>query len=412
MKDDSSQTGLVPNREALRQAFESSSEARHLVTKDIESRLEQALSLLHSRPTFKIRIKGFDSYYKKYLRLLKSGITAPHITDLIGIRIICPFIEDLTLVETLIKDHFDVIETEQKGHYTFKEFGYESTHLLINIPADITQAKGKIDCEVAEIQIRTILQDAWAEVEHELFYKAEFNPFDMPMKRKLAAVNASLSLADIVFQEIRSYQKRLNNELGKRRETFYQKIEESTDALLFTDAAVQKTDQVPGKDTSPLHRGVSSIDDLLLDALSAHNKEQFGEAIALYSHILEQKPENSICSLIYKHRGMAEFAQSKYEDAIADFTRALELDKTYKTAYYRGVVYSVLKRYAEAIDDFSMSLELNPFQAFCLFRRGQSYYHIGDYPQALSDCETSLAMDPQNETVQKFRDLIQSKLKM
>ena len=412
MKDDSNQTGLAPNKEALRQTFESASEARYLATRDIESRLEQALSLLHSRPTFKIRIKEFGSYYKKYLRLLRSGITAPHITDLIGIRIICPFMEDLTLVETLIKEHFDVIEIEQKGHYTFKEFGYESTHLLINIPADIIQARGQIGCNVAEIQIRTILQDAWAEVEHELFYKAEFNPFDMPMKRKLAAVNASLSLADIIFQEIRSYQKRLNSELGKRRETFYQKIEESTDALLFTDSAAQKADQAPEKDASSLHRGVSSIDDLLLDALSAHNKKQFEEAITLYSHILEQKPVNSICSLIYKHRGMAEFAQSKYDDAIADFTHALELDKTYKTAYYRGVVYSVLKQYAEAIDDFTMSLELNPFQAFCLFRRGQAYFHIGDYPQALSDCETSLAMEPQNETVQKFRELIQNKLKM
>jgi putative GTP pyrophosphokinase len=263
---------------------------------------------------------------------------------------------------------------------------------------------------VAEIQIRTILQDAWAEVEHELVYKAEFNPFDTPMKRKLAAVNASLSLADIVFQEIRIYQKELNSQLGKRRETFYQKIEEATDALLFSDAAVEKTERP--KDISPLHRGGSSIDDLLLDALYAHNKNQFEEAIALYTRILELKPQDSICSLIYKHRGMAKFAQSRYDEAIADFTRAFDLDKSSKAAYYRGVVYAVLKRYAEAIDDFTLSLEISPFQSFCLFRRGQAYYHIGDYPQALSDCEAALAMEPQNETIGKFRALLQNKLKM
>jgi putative GTP pyrophosphokinase len=410
MKDDINGRGATPNKEALRRTFESGSDARNLVARDIESRVEQALLPLHSHPTLKVRIKSFDSYYKKYLRLLKSGVTAPHITDLIGIRIICPFIEELETTESLIKEHFEVIETEKKEH-SFKEFGYESTHLLIEVPSDILQKRGRTSCDVVEVQIRTILQDAWAEVEHELFYKAEFNPFDMPMKRKLAAVNASLSLADITFQEIRSYQKRLNNELGRRRETFYQKIEESTDALLFADDIAEKT-QVPAINTSPLHRGISSIDDLLLDALSAHNKNQFNDAIALYSHILEQKPKNSICSLIYKHRGMAEFAQSKYDDAIADFTRALELDRTYKTAYYRGVVHSVLKQYAEAIDDFSMSLEINPFQPFCLFRRGQAYYHIGDYPQALADCEASLAMEPQNETIDKFRTLLQSRLKM
>ena len=402
---------ITPNKEILRQEFESVADVRSLIVKDLEGYVEQALSSLPSSPTLKIRIKEFDSYYKKYLRLLKTGIDEPHITDLLGIRVICPFIEDLTKAETLLKEHFDVIETEQKGHYTFKEFGYESIHVLINIPAHIIQKRGQIDCDVAEIQIRTILQDAWAEVEHELVYKAEFSPFDMPMKRKLAAVNASLSLADIIFQEIRSYQKQLNHQLERRRETFYQKIEESTDALLFSDIDHQKIDQE--KKDSPLQMDAGSIDDLLLGALYAHNKNQFEEAIALYSQILKLKPDkSSVRSLIYKHRGMANFAQSKYEDAIEDFTHAFDLDKSYKTAYYRGVVYSVLKEYSNAIDDFTMSLELNPFQAFCLFRRGQAYFHVGDYPQALSDCEASLAMEPENETVQKFRVLIQSKLKM
>ncbi|MDR0456265.1 MAG: tetratricopeptide repeat protein [Treponema sp.] len=401
---------ITPNKGALRQAFESVSKVRSLIVEDIESRVKQALSSLSSPPTLKIRLKEFNSYYKKYLRLLKSDVAEPYITDLMGIRVICPFIEDITRAETLIKEHFEVIETEQKGHYTFKEFGYESIHLLIKIPADIARERGQTGCDVVEVQIRTILQDAWAEVEHELVYKAEFSPFDMPMKRKLAAVNASLSLADIIFQEIRGYQKQLNSQLEKRRETFYQKIEESTDALLFSDIARQKIEQT--KETS-LHKGSGSIDDLLLDALYAHNKNQFEEAIALYSQILELKPEKSaVCSLIYKHRGMANFAQSKYQDAIDDFTHALDLDRSYKTAYYRGVVRSVLKEHSEAIDDFTLSLELNPFQAFCLFRRGQAYYHAGDYPQALSDCEASLAMEPQNETVQKFRALLQSKLKM
>ena len=409
MKSDSSEIGRAPNKETLRQTFEAGREARYLAIRDIEHRVEQALTSLHSHPTLKVRLKKFDSYYRKYLRLLRTGIAAPHITDLMGIRIVCPFIEDLETTEAFIKAYFEIVETERKGHNTFKEFSYESTHLLIRVPADIIEKRGPIGCDVAEIQIRTILQDAWAEVEHELVYKAEFNPYDTPMKRKLAAVNASLSLADIIFQEIRIYQKELNSQLERRRGTFYQKIEEATDALLFSDAAPKAE---PSQDISPLHRGGSSIDDLLLDALYAHNKNQFEDAIALYTRILELKPHNSICSLIYKHRGMAEFAQSKYDDAIADFTRALDLEKSYRIAYYRGVVYAVLKQYAEAIDDFTMSLQINPFQSFCLFRRGQAYYHIGDYPQALSDCEASLAMEPQNETLVKFRALLQSKLKM
>ena len=404
------ETGASLSKENIKQAFESGSEARHLVAKELEEILEQTFSSAASTPTIKVRTKRFPSYYKKYLASIKSGISEPRITDLIGARIVCPFVEDLLLAESLIKKHFEVVEVDRKGNSTFKEFGYESTHLLIKLPEEITKKYKAADCKVAEIQIRTILQDAWAEVEHELFYKAEFNPFDIPMKRKLAAVNASLSLADIVFQEIRFYQKQLNSQLEKRRDTFYQKIEESTDALLFSGMPVQKLSQ---PDATYIDLDKSSIDDLLLDALKAHNENRFNDATAVYTRILELKPEQPICSLIYKHRGMANFAQSKYQDAILDFTNAIDLDgKSYKVAYYRGVVHSVLKQYQEAIDDFTLSLGINPYQAFCLFRRGQAYYHIGDHPQALADCEASLSMEPHNGTFLQFRDLLQNQLKM
>ncbi|MDR0315802.1 MAG: tetratricopeptide repeat protein, partial [Treponema sp.] len=395
------------SKNAQRQIYETHADTRQYIVKELANRIEQALLSLASSPTIKCRIKDFESFYRKYLRILKEGPDpakgtasengAPRITDLIGIRVVCPFIEDLATAEKLIQQSFDVVELDRKGHYTFMEFGYESTHLLITIPADITAQCGNAGCDVAEIQIRTILQDAWAEVEHELFYKAEFNPLDTPMKRKLAAVNANLSLADIIFQEIRTFQRQLYGQMGKRKESFYQKIEDATDSLLFDSERSQKFETTD--EAGPVLLPDASIDDLLLSALVAHNNNLFDEAITLYSRILELKPDEKTCSLIYKHRGMANFAQSKYQDAIEDFSRALELDaQSYKAAYYRGVVHSVLKHYSGAIDDFSLSLEKNPYQAFCLFRRGQAYYHIGDYPQALSDCEASIALEPANET--------------
>ncbi|MDR1178351.1 MAG: RelA/SpoT domain-containing protein, partial [Spirochaetaceae bacterium] len=220
----------LPDQNQLRKEFDALSESRSLAARDIAESLEELFSSLASRPTVKSRVKDFDSYYKKRLRLLRgAGVSGavPEITDLIGIRVVCPFMEDLAAAEDLLKNAFEVIEVERKGSdYSFKEFGYESTHLLVKIPRAVLDARGGFGTEVAEIQIRTILQDAWAEVEHELVYKAEFTPFDDPMRRKLAAVNASLSLADIIFQEIRDYQRRLNSELEKRRGSFYKKIEE------------------------------------------------------------------------------------------------------------------------------------------------------------------------------------------
>ncbi|MCL2271262.1 MAG: tetratricopeptide repeat protein [Treponema sp.] len=407
---------LFVNQEALKKEYLQYADIRYLIVNDLKERIEQVVIALNSNPVVSGRIKSFSSFYNKYLRLLKSDGDYPKINDLLGIRIICPFIEDLSAAENLLRNNFEIIETERKGHYTFKEFGYESTHFLIKIPQTIVDEYGDPGTDIVEIQIRTILQDAWAEVEHEIVYKAEYSPFDEPMKRKLAAVNASLSLADIIFQEIRSYQRKYSKEMGKRRESFLQKIEESTDDFLFSQELPYETPTSDlGLDDINIVSDYSNItiDDLLVSALTAHNQNRSDEAINQYTKILELKPNNIICSIIYKHRGMAYFACSRYNEAIDDFSFSLELDdKSYKTAYYRGVVKAVLKQYSKAIDDYTLSLKINPYQSFCLFRRAQSYYHIGDFPQALADCENSLALEPSNESASKFRKMLRDKLKM
>jgi len=405
----------TPEKNKLQKEYKEYLEIRNFIVNDLKVLTDNILTSLDSNPVVSGRIKNFTSFFSKYIRLLKEGEKNPQITDLLGIRIICPFIEDLQATEELIKKYFEVIEREIKGHYSFQEFCYESIHLLIKIPPVLINKYGDPGIGVAEIQIRTILQDAWAEVEHELVYKAELNPFDEPMKRKLAAVNASLSLADMIFQEIRSYQRQYSKEMSKRRESFYQKIEESTDDLLFVQEDQPKTaSPVIEIDSIISHDYNNSIDDLLVKALSAHNQNRFNEAISQYTKILELKPnDDNILSIIYKHRGMANFACSCYNEAIEDFTNSLELDKTsYKAAYYRGVVYSVIKQYSQAIDDYTLSLSINPYQPYCLFRRGQAYYHIGDYPQGLADCENSLALEPTNKSALKFKELLLEKLKM
>jgi putative GTP pyrophosphokinase len=403
----------LPDRNKLKEQYDRTSIARHHITKELIEAIEKAVHDLSSRPTVKGRSKEFDSYYKKYIKLLKGTPgTMPVITDFIALRVICPFLEDQAAVERLIRHNFTVTELDRKGaHFSFKEFGYESIHLLIEIPPSLTAIWGDCGCGTAEIQIRTILQDAWAEVEHELVYKAEFTPFDDPLKRKLAAVNASLSLADSVFQEIRVYQRQLNGELGKRRDSFYHKIEEATDGLLFEGKEDFRKDVL-----SPIPAAAdesATIDDLLLNALYAHNRNRFTEAITFYSRILEMKTDANVRSMIYKHRGMAYFAQSMYEEAIEDFTQSLDNDKiSYKSAYYRGVVRSVLRQHDKSIEDFTLSLEINPYQNFTLYRRGQAHYHLEDYTAALADCEASLALAPDSLPAIRFRELLKEKLKM
>jgi putative GTP pyrophosphokinase len=410
-----------PDRRFLREQYEQRMETLVLITRELSVAIEQALAVLPSHPTIKTRLKDFDSFFDKYIRILNSRPRkdeAPRITDLIGIRVVCHFLEEIDMVGSVLKKLFEVVEVEKKGSdYSFKEFGYESTHFLVAIPEQLVEKYGDCGCDVAEIQIRTIVQDAWAEVEHELFYKADFNPFDEPMKRKLAAINANLSLADIIFQDIRNYQRDLNDEYEKRRYSFFKKIEEATDSLLFLpngteQAETHRTNWLAGEfDVS--RRASASMDDLLLNALHAHNNNQFNEAIYFYSRILEMNPDSTVRSLVYNHRGMANFARSRYEEALADFSQSLELNpKSYKSAYYRGLVRAVLQQYSEAVDDYTLSIGINPYQHFCLYRRSQAYYHLGDYPQALADCEASLVLNPDSQNARQFLRILHNKLKM
>jgi putative GTP pyrophosphokinase len=447
---------VLPDRNKMKAVYEKDSHVRSVLTHNFGYYVEKIVSQLSPRPMVKARPKSFNSYFKKYLRYLrdKNGhylrdkndeadpVQEVRIPDQVGARVICIFLEDVGYAEKVIRDNFEVLETEHKGaSFSFKEFGYVSRHLLVKIPKVVLRKTASICSEenispdYAEIQIRTILQDAWAEVEHELVYKAGWTPFDGPMKRKLAALNASLSLADTIFQEIREYQRQLNGQLDRRRDTFYQKIEESTWnmreglsldesekaetlALPFEDmeagaAGITLNEPVSGGVTPKAPEGASSIDEMLLNGLYAHNKGNFAQAVALYTQILEMGPSREIAALIYKHRGMANFAQSMYEDALSDFSTALTMDSgAYRVAYYRGVVHAVLGDWAAALVDYGISLAINPYQDYCLYRRAQVYYHMEDYPAALSDCEAAIKLSTGFESAAKLRKMLHEKLKM
>ena len=228
---------IVMSKSDLKEIYESYNEYFNEILDNIIDILQKSVKLF-TPPTYKRRVKSFNSYYKKVLRLKPREISHEksliYLTDMIGIRMICAFLEDINYGVEQIKKAFDIKEVEIKGEeQKVNEFGYESVHVLVKIPEScIPKLEGKYknlkkisDEFVCEIQVRTILQDAWAEVEHELIYKSEFSPFDSPLRRKLASINASLALADITFQEIRDYQKKLQRELDNRRNSFYSKAD-------------------------------------------------------------------------------------------------------------------------------------------------------------------------------------------
>lgn len=412
------QNEAIPSRVALDAQYKRSYPGLERALNEMLSRIRQLVDGTGLFPAYKHRIKSMNSYFAKRIKFsreakIKNRQPLP-ITDLIAIRIICPFIGDLARIEEALSAKFNVVEVERKGSdSSFREFGYQSTHMLLEIPLELREGAEILDPPVCEVQIRTILQDAWAEVEHELVYKAEFTPFDDPMRRKLAALNATLTLSDMLFQEIRDYQHQLTNELAKRRVAFFKKIEDAIDKELYSGIKeIGAAHAAQLKDPAWLGPWKSQ-DDLLLEALNAHNRGDYVRAIDIYSHILAMGPKDTIRALIHKHRGMAFFAESRYDEALEDFSKTLELDaECYKAAYYRGVVFSVRQNYSSAIEDFNRALEIHPYHFYSCYRRAQAYYHLGDFPKALADSELALELSPDNENVMKLKAMIVKKLKM
>ncbi|MCR4733440.1 MAG: (p)ppGpp synthetase [Treponema sp.] len=407
----------VQSKQKIKENYEAYSDFFSEIMQNIVAILHEKI-VLTSQPTYKARVKSFNSYYKKVLRQKPEQTTNPdeliYLTDMMGIRMICSFLEDINIALNQIKEIFEIKEVELKGaEKKFSEFGYESVHVLIKIPENCKPAlQGKYaklkaisDEIVCEIQIRTILQDAWAEVEHELIYKTEFSPFDKPLRRKLASLNASLTLADITFQEIRDYQNKLQKELADRRTSFY----EQADNLLNE----KKKESIPAdiNRVTPFVQG--TIDDMLLNAIHAHNSGQLQEAIDIYTTILNvlNDDDKNVIAVIRKHRGMAYFSMNKFEDALNDFDISIQYDpKAYRTYYYKGIVYSIMKKYQEAVDNFSKSLEINQFQAHTHFRRAMAYFELLEYEKSMNDLNTAinLGMDAdeckslQEKLVKKF----------
>lgn len=409
---------LFPNKQELKQNYESYRESFTFVLQEMEKYLKSNLSM-GSMPTVKSRIKHFDSYYKKLLRVkpkIEAGEKLPVLTDLLGLRIICPFLEDLQMVESQIISLFNIIEIERKGsEKTYSEFGYESIHFLVEIPFAMNEEYPLPKNLICEIQVRTILQDAWAEVEHELVYKSEFSPFDLPLRRKLASINASLSLADIIFQEIRDYQSKLNRELTCRREAFYEQadcISKNIISDFSTDISEPPLDVSSNTSSPYVH---STIDDMILDAIQAHNAGDLEKAVDIYTQIIEMNTQinNIVLGVIYKHRGIAKFAMSRFEEALQDFLASCEQDPTnFRSFYYAGIVYNVLEQDEKALEYFSKSIEKNEYQSHTYFRRALTYYHEADYARSMSDLQKAISLGIDDNEVQALHDKLISKLGM
>lgn len=99
-----------------------------------------------------------------------ESITA-NLNDVAGIRVICPFIDDIYSVAQMLTAQDDIVVVEEKDYIKNpKENGYRSLHLITEVPVFFSNHKRMMR---VELQIRTIAMDFWASLENQLKYKKE-----------------------------------------------------------------------------------------------------------------------------------------------------------------------------------------------------------------------------------------------
>ena len=156
------------------------------------------------------------------------------ITDIIGARIITYFDDEVEKIAEIISKEFNVdpVNSVDKRILDSDRFGYQSLHFIIDIKEprrSLTEWKKFTDFK-AEIQIRSILQHAWAEIEHDLGYKGKTS-VPQQERRTFFRIAALLETADKEFI-------RLRNNLANYEEEVPKLIEKSPEDVLIDKASL------------------------------------------------------------------------------------------------------------------------------------------------------------------------------
>ncbi|ADK16110.1 MULTISPECIES: GTP pyrophosphokinase [Clostridium] len=157
----------------------------------------------------KARIKSAESMKEKLVRknlpvTVESALKEIH--DAAGIRVICPFLDDIYWIVNMLKNQQDIKIIKEKDYIRNpKPNGYRSYHMILQVPLHL---ENRVEMVYCEIQIRTIAMDCWASLEHQLKYKKNISNEKMiinELKRcadEIASTDLNLQTISDMINEI------------------------------------------------------------------------------------------------------------------------------------------------------------------------------------------------------------------
>lgn len=151
-------------------------------------------------PVVTHRVKSLDRFVRKARR--KAAVVDSvfeHVQDFAGARVLCNNVCDVEAVCGIVERLPDVRVLETEDHMADpSESGYRGRHVVVEVPAPEGTLRRPVKCE---IQVMTLLQNAWAEFAHDDIYANE--EVEEELRQRSAHIAALLAVVDLMMQGIR-----------------------------------------------------------------------------------------------------------------------------------------------------------------------------------------------------------------
>lgn len=163
----------------------------HNPIESIKSRVKNVFSILE-----KLDRKGFE---------ISMESVEENLNDVAGVRVICPYIDDIYMVVDRIHRQDDLNVLIEKDYIENpKPNGYRSYHMVVEVPVFLADSKRMVK---VEIQLRTIAMDFWASLDHQIRYKMEaVVPDEITDRLRHCAETIASTDAEMqeIYKEVRS----------------------------------------------------------------------------------------------------------------------------------------------------------------------------------------------------------------
>ena len=191
---------MSPHTAELLDAYHAQLPQLEQLAEEASNQLKKALSEQGIQlNTFERRVKTESSLMGKLEKKGYKYHTLSDVTDIVGIRVVTYYTDDVDKVAVIAKNIFDIDwkNSVDKRKHQLNAFGYLSLHYICSLK------KGPLRNIPFEIQMRTALQHVWSAIEHDIGYKGAVK-LPPEFVRQFSRLAGMLEMADDEFSRLRT----------------------------------------------------------------------------------------------------------------------------------------------------------------------------------------------------------------